>query len=83
MTYQDVEEPIDVIAVFECSRMRPIRFKWKDRVYRVKQVTGTWISEIGRYRYRHFAVVDESTNFFELSFGERDTSWTLTRIAAP
>ncbi len=82
MTYQDVEEPIDVIAVFENSRMRPIRFKWKDRVYRVKQVTGTWISEVGRYRHRHFAVVDEATNFFELSFDERDTNWTLTRIAS-
>jgi len=79
--YQDVEEPIDVIAVFEKSRMRPLRFKWNDRVYRISQVTGMWCSEIGRYRYRHFAVVDDASNFFELSFDERDTAWLLTKIS--
>ncbi len=78
--YQDIEEPVDVIAVFEKSKMRPIRFRWKNRVYKISQVTGTWCSEIGRYRYRHFAVMDDASNFFELSFDERDTAWLLTKV---
>jgi hypothetical protein len=79
--YQDVEEPIDVIAVFEKSRMRPLRFKWKDKVYKIAKITGVWQSEVGRYKFRHFAVVDECSNFFELSFDQHDTNWTLCKLS--
>ena len=34
------EEPIDVIALFEKGRMRPVRFRWKERVYKIVKVTG-------------------------------------------
>ncbi len=75
------EESIDVIALFEKGRMRPVRFRWKERVYRIVKVTGDWQSEVGRYRLRHFAVVDEASNFFELSFDQHYSVWKLTRVA--
>ncbi len=79
--YQEIEEPVDVIALFEKGRMRPLRFRWNEKVYKVVKVTGDWQSEIGRYRLRHFAVQDEASNFFELSFDQYDSVWQLTRIA--
>jgi len=79
--YQDVDEPIDVIAVFEKSRLRPVRFKWKDRVYKVTKVTGSWQSDVGRYRLKHFAVVDTASNFFQLSYDQQEATWSLTKIS--
>jgi hypothetical protein len=80
--YQEIEEPIDVIALFEKGRMRPVRFRWKERVYRIAKVTGDWQSEVGRYRLRHFAVIDEASNFFELSFDQYDSVWSLAKVSA-
>jgi hypothetical protein len=79
--YQEVEEPIDVIAVFEKGRMRPLRFRWKNRVYKIQKVTGDWHSDVGRYRLRHFAVVDQAANYFQLSFDQYDAAWSLTKIS--
>jgi hypothetical protein len=79
--YQEIEEPVDVIAVFEKGRMSPVRFKWKERVYKISKVTGTWHSEVGKYRLKYYAVMDDSSNFFELSFDERDTCWMLTKTS--
>ena len=78
--YQDMDEPIEVLVFFRKSRMEPRRFRWKDRVYKVSEVTGNWSTDIGAYRVRHFAVVDESSNFFQLSYDERKTSWVISKI---
>jgi len=78
--YQDMDEPIEVLVFFRKNRMEPKRFRWKDRVYKVSEVTGDWNTDIGTYRVRHFAVVDESSNFFQLSYDERKTSWVISKI---
>ncbi len=77
--YQDLDDPVDVIAAFESRRLRPVRFRWNDCVYKVARVTGTWKSQQGEYQVRHFAVVDTKANFFELTYDERLTNWVLTK----
>lgn len=77
--YQDLDDPVDVIAAFESRRLRPVRFRWNDRVYKVARVTGSWKSQRGEFSVRHFAVVDTQANFFELTYDERLTSWILTK----
>ena len=78
--YQDMDEPIEVVVLFQNNRMKPTRFRWKDRVYKVSEVTGDWKTDVGAYRIRHFAVVDNSSNFFQLSYDERKTNWVISKI---
>lgn len=78
--YQDMDDPIDVVVLFQGNKMKPSRFRWKDRVYKVSEVTGDWKTDVGAYRIRHFAVVDNSSNFFQLSYDERKTSWVISKI---
>lgn len=78
--YQDIDENIDVIAQFTNGKMKPIKFRWKSRPVKVVQVTGRWKTDIGKYRVRHFAVVDESDNFFQLAYNESDMRWLLEKI---
>jgi len=78
--YQDIEESVDVIALFEGGRMRPIRFRWNGRSVTIKQVTGTWKSDVGAHKIRYFAVLDSSSNFFQLAYDERNTAWVLNKI---
>jgi hypothetical protein len=78
--YQDIEEAVDVIALFEGGRMRPIRFRWNGRSISIKQVTGAWKSDVGAHKIRYFAVLDNSSNFFQLAYDERNTAWVLNKI---
>lgn len=78
--YQDIDEPVDVIVVFENGAMKPIRFRWNGRPIKVQRITGTWKADIGQYRIRYFAVLDDSSNYFQLAYDERNTSWILNKI---
>lgn len=78
--YQDIEESVDVIAVFENGVMKPLRFRWNGRAIKVKRVTGTWKADVGQSKIRYFAVLDHASNFFQLSYDERNTSWVLNKI---
>ena len=78
--YQEMDEPIEVVVLFQNNKIKPSRFRWKDRVYRISEVTGDWKTDVGAYRIRHFAVVDSSSNFFQLSYDERKTSWVISKI---
>jgi hypothetical protein len=78
--YQDIEEPVDVIAIFENGAMKPLRFRWNGRAIKVHRVTGTWKADVGQSRIRYFAVLDNSANFFQLAYDERNTVWVLNKI---
>jgi len=45
MIYEDVNEPIEVIVVFRNRKMQPLRFKWNERVYKISNVNGGWVSD--------------------------------------
>lgn len=78
--YQEMDEAIEVMVLFRKHHMKPFRFRWKDRTYKISEVTGDWKTDVGTYRIRHFAVVDTSSNFFQLSYDERKTSWVISKI---
>ncbi len=86
--YQDIEEQVDVIAIFEAAhtggrttgRMRPIKFRWNGRAVKIKKITGTWKSDVGAHKIRYFAVLDSASNFFQLAYDERNTVWVLNKI---
>ena len=78
--YQDLDDPIEVIAVFTDHQLRPLRFKWRGKVHRITRITGSWKKFEGEYIVRFFAVVDDQTNVFQLTYNERLTDWTLARV---
>ena len=78
--YQDIEETVAVIAVFENGVIKPIRFRWNGRAIKIKRITGSWKADVGQSKIRYFAVLDHASNFFQLAYDERNTLWTLNKI---
>jgi hypothetical protein len=78
--YQDIEETVDVIALFENGVLKPLRFRWNGRAIRIAQITGTWKADVGQQKIRYFAVLDRASNFFQLAYDERNTAWMLNKI---
>ncbi len=84
MTYQDVNEPVSVIALYERGRIEPIRIKWRERVYHIAETHRIWTEPIGGVKYMHIAVsAKESGDAFELVIDPCDLSWRLARVSLP
>lgn len=77
---QEINQPIEVMVVFQKGRMIPVRFRWNGRVIKIAKITGWWRTDEGKFRIRHFAVIDKSSQFFQLSYKERTAEWFLSKI---
>ena len=75
--YQTVGEPIEVLALFNQGQIKPVSFKWRQRVYKIAQVTKKWSSPAGKYKLLHFGIVDTQDNFFEIRYSEEDSCWAI------
>jgi hypothetical protein len=81
MQYIDIRQPIEMIAFFSGAKLKPLRFRWKGQVYKVRRVNGTWFTDEGIVRHVHYSVKADVADSCELCFNSRDLNWTITRIA--
>ena len=77
---QEIDQPIDVIAVFQEGKMIPVRFRWNGKVTKIVRVTGRWKTNEGRFGIRHFAAIDGNSHICQLSYRERTGEWFLDKI---
>ncbi len=80
MTFEDIFEPIEVISYFKDGKLRPLRFKWNGRVYKIKQLNGHWISHRGYNKQHHYSIISDSSDYFELQFDSSDFDWQVARV---
>ena len=80
MKFEDIYEPIEVITHFQEGRLRPLRFKWNGRVYKIRQWNGFWINRQGSNRQYHFSVQADNSDFVELMFDDADLQWQIARV---
>jgi len=74
-----IREPIEVIALFD-DGIKPLRFRWKGAVYRVKEITFTWSTMSGAAVILHFSAYDGAT-LYELTYNTATLRWTLEGVA--
>jgi len=74
-----IDEPIEVIALFNHG-IKPLRFRWNDRVYKVREVTFSWTTMSGSAVILHFSAYDGAT-LYELSYNQSTLKWTLEGAA--
>ena len=80
MIYEEIFEPIEVISFFKNGKIRPLRFKWNGRVYKVEKVNGQWVSHQGYAKQYHFSVLADSSDHFELLFDSSNFDWQIARV---
>jgi len=80
MEQTEINEIIDVGAVFTKKHIKPKWFIWQKRKYPVKETTYTWDEDVGSARIIHFSVTDGST-LFEISLNKKTLAWTLEKTA--
>ena len=79
MTTTAIGEAVKVMAVFEGSAVRPVKFRWKENVYHVSEVTYSWQSRSGADTIHHFSVT-AGVDLFELTYNKTTMDWSLENV---
>jgi len=80
MAYEEIDDPIAVIAFFEAGKLHPLRFKWRDEVYKIKRINNFWCVNQKGARHHHFSAMSNTTDCFEIVFNSTDFNWKLARV---
>jgi hypothetical protein len=81
MRIEEIREAVEVIALFRTGHVMPLKFRWREKIYRVNSINGGWQSEQGAVRFHHFAVMSEGSDIFELCYNERTHNWKLEKVS--
>ncbi|GBE01224.1 hypothetical protein BMS3Bbin06_01908 [bacterium BMS3Bbin06] len=72
-----IDEPVVVVASFAGGeRVRPIKFRWGDRVIHVKEITYRWTKQEGKRKLYLFSLTDGRT-LYNISFDPAGLIWRL------
>ena len=77
----EINDPIEVGAVFRKGSLEPVWFVWRGRKYPVQRVTFRWKGRSGESWLHSFSVFD-GTNTFELIYDSKLLRWRLGRANA-
>ena len=80
MRFEDIGETIEVIALFDKGKLRPLKFRWKGRVFKIERVNGGWKSDQGEHRFHHFSVMSDGPDVYEISYNPDRFSWEIDRV---
>jgi hypothetical protein len=80
MRFEDINDPIEVIVVFREGKMRPLKFKWRGRVYKIERINGGWMSDEGRNRFLHFSVMADGPDVYEITYNPERFGWKIDRV---
>lgn len=70
-------EPVEMIGHFARGKVRPCRFRWNGRVYRIASVSSLWETREGAYPLYHYVVRTMGGDVYEVHLDTSDLSWTL------
>ncbi|MDO8886344.1 hypothetical protein [Candidatus Oleimmundimicrobium sp.] len=76
----EIDEPVEVIALFKKGEVKPVKLSWNNKTYRVKEITGTWKSSLGNAEILHLSLVIENGSYFEVSFNTKTYIWRLEKL---
>ncbi|MBP7134252.1 hypothetical protein KBA73_03475 [Patescibacteria group bacterium] len=80
MTSVQDREPIEVIAAFLRSGMKPLRFRKGGRVYPIRTIHLVHEERRGRERWIYFSVSD-GTNVYRLAHASEAHRWFLDQVS--
>ena len=76
-----LDDPIDVLATFTRNRVRPLKMRWQDKTYDIKQVNLIHTGREGTKRLFYFSVSDDA-NAFKLKLDPDILEWRLVELYA-
>jgi hypothetical protein len=80
--YQEINEPISVVAAYAKGKVSPEKVEWGKRVYEVKKINNDWRQKAGTVYHLYFSVETDRNTSMVIVFDPSDLSWRLASINA-
>ena len=80
MTYQTVDEQIDVAVIYKKGEVRPVAFKWGARKYRIVSLNLVHSSYEGATKNYFFSVSAKNGGEYKLKYNTDNMRWFLDEI---
>ena len=77
MTFEKINEAIEVITHFDEKGIHLLRFRWRDEVFKIHTIAHRWEDEQDHIKIVHFAVRDKNEDMFDITFDSKTFIWTL------
>lgn len=74
-----LDDPVDVLASFTKAQVRPLRMRWNEKYYEIKNVNLVHTGREGTKRLFYFSVSDDS-NAFKLKLDPDILEWKLVEL---
>jgi len=75
----ELNERIQVFAWFRNGKIIPRVFIWRDKKYRIKEITYNWQEKQGREVINYFSV-STGLDLYQISFNNTTLDWRINRI---
>jgi hypothetical protein len=72
----EIDEPINVGAIFSRGAIKPVWFSWNGRQIRIREVAFTWKTQEGNAGLLHFSVSD-GQGMYEVAYNMKTMRWRL------
>ncbi len=76
---EEINEPVEVLAVFKKDMVYPNLIRWNNKVYKIKKLNMVHHVLNGDAMIHYFSVSD-NFNFFKLAFNSKNLKWTLEQL---
>jgi len=78
-----INEPIEIIVYFVHGKVKPLRIKWSNKVFKVKEVYSVWTEDKGQDAVTHIGVLVHTGDHMDLAFDNYTCKWKLIRVYLP
>ncbi len=77
--YEEVNQPIAVVGIYQKHQFLPKKFKWQQRILDVDEVTLINDVRDGQIKKRFYSVVSAG-NVYRLEFNRNSEQWKLLQV---
>lgn len=71
----NINEKAKVMAIFD-DNLRPVKFKWRGREFKVDKINYRWRRREGRVNFEHFSL-ETDRGLYELSYNLQTLHWLV------
>jgi len=82
MRIERISEPVGVLADCRGGELRPLRFRWSGRSYKVDAVNARWTDRQGEACSLHYSVQSGGQTYY-LRFDGKEVQWWLDETIVP
>ncbi len=76
---ETINEAISVLTLFKAGKAYPRKFSWKNKIYKIDNITYYWQERRGQETINYFSV-QSGNNLYQLSFNNTTLGWRIDKI---